>query len=80
MPKNFEAPQFLEIDLKKLKHENLDIAKQKLLEAYDEYETYFKENPEATTKNVVFGNLNSFEWKLFHTKHINHHFSQFGLI
>jgi oxepin-CoA hydrolase / 3-oxo-5,6-dehydrosuberyl-CoA semialdehyde dehydrogenase len=80
MPRNFEAPQFLEIELEKLRHENIEVAKLKLLEAYDEFETYFKENPEATTKNVVFGNLNKFEWNLFHTKHINHHFKQFGLL
>ncbi|RLD26509.1 MAG: phenylacetic acid degradation bifunctional protein PaaZ, partial [Bacteroidetes bacterium] len=80
MPRNFEAPQFLEKDIKKLQHENLTEAKQKLLESYDDFEAHFQENSETTTKNVVFGMLNKFEWNLFHTKHINHHFKQFGLL
>ena len=41
---------------------------------------FFKENPEATTKNVVFGVLNKFEWYLLERKHLNHHFEQFNLL
>ncbi|MEQ6124351.1 phenylacetic acid degradation bifunctional protein PaaZ [Pseudotenacibaculum sp. MALMAid0570] len=80
MPRNFSAPERLEKELETLKHENLETAKQKLLEAYDDYETYFKEHPEATLKNIVFGHLNRYEWNLFHRKHFNHHFNQFGLL
>jgi oxepin-CoA hydrolase / 3-oxo-5,6-dehydrosuberyl-CoA semialdehyde dehydrogenase len=80
MPRNFEAPQFFESDIEKLHYENLSVAKQKLLESYDEFTNHFQENPKATTKNVVFGHLNKFEWDLFNTKHINHHFEQFGLL
>jgi len=80
MPKNHVAPVFLEKGINKLEHENLIIAKQKLMDAMDAYNLYFRENIGATTNNVVFGALNIFEWKLFHTKHINHHFNQFGLI
>jgi len=67
-------------ELEDLKHENLDIAKSSLLEARDQYLTFFKENPEATTKNVVFGTLNKFEGYLLERKHLNHHFKQFGLL
>jgi len=80
MPRNFEAPSFLEKDIAILEYDNLTHAKQRLLETYDAFETYFKENPKTTLKNVVFGDLNKFEWDLFHTKHFNHHFEQFGLI
>ena len=66
--------------IEKLEHESLSIAKQKLLESYYEFTIYFQENPEATTKNIVFGYLNKFEWDLFQTKHLNHHFEQFGLL
>ena len=52
----------------------------KLVEAYEEFTVYFKENPEAQTKNAVFGRLDKFEWDLLHTKHFNHHFEQFNLI
>jgi oxepin-CoA hydrolase/3-oxo-5,6-dehydrosuberyl-CoA semialdehyde dehydrogenase len=80
MPREFPAPQRLEEELKILKHENLDTAKEKLLEAYDNYVTYFKEHSEATLKNIVFGDLNRYEWNLFHRKHYNHHFEQFSLL
>ena len=80
MPRNFDAPSFLEKDIEKLQHNNLSEAKQKLFESYDKFVAYFHENPESTIKNVVFGHLNKFEWDLFQTKHINHHFEQFGLL
>ena len=80
MPRNFGAPERLEQELKQLKHDSLDTAKTKLLEAYDDFEAYFKEHPDATLKNIVFGDLNRYEWNLFHRKHYNHHFEQFGLI
>lgn len=80
MPRNFKAPDELEKRIIDLTHENLAIAKSKLIEAYDEFETYFNANLNATTKNIVFGSLNKFEWNLFHTKHLNHHFEQFRLL
>lgn len=80
MPRNFGAPKVLEKEVKVLRFESLNNAKQLLLEAYDEFELYFKEKNGTTTKNVVFGILNKFEWDLFNTKHFNHHFEQFELL
>jgi oxepin-CoA hydrolase / 3-oxo-5,6-dehydrosuberyl-CoA semialdehyde dehydrogenase len=80
MPKNYDFPLSLKEQLEKLQHDNLQMAKQKMFEAYDDFETFFKENPKAVTKNVVFGMLNRFEWQLLNTKHLNHHFEQFGLL
>lgn len=80
MPRNYEAPKILQDKIKDLRYESLAEAKQKLMESYDEFLTYFKENPEATTKNAVFGILDKFEWDLVHTKHFNHHFEQFNLL
>ncbi|MBN4070310.1 phenylacetic acid degradation bifunctional protein PaaZ [Olleya sp. AH-315-F22] len=80
MPKNYDFPLSIKEQLVKLQHDNLQTAKQKMLEAYKEFEAFFKENPKATTKNVVFGMLNRFEWQLLNTKHLNHHFEQFGLL
>ena len=31
-------------------------------------------------KYFIFGELNKFEWDLCNTKHVNHHFKQFGLL
>lgn len=80
MPKNYKMPLMKENGLEALKHENLEQAKEAFFEAYDAFETFFRENPEATTKNAVFGELNYFEWKLLNRKHFNHHFEQFGLV
>ncbi len=79
MPRNFDAPQRLEKELQSLKHTDLETAKEKLLEAYDDYISYFEEHPSASLKNIVFGDLNRYEWTLFHRKHFNHHFGQFQL-
>lgn len=80
MPRNHKAPSVFDKVFETLRHENLSVAKEKLLEAYDNYEAYFKENPTAITKNAVFGMLNKFECDLLNRKHFNHHFEQFGLI
>ncbi|WP_405205181.1 phenylacetic acid degradation bifunctional protein PaaZ [Aquimarina sp. LLG6339-5] len=80
MPKGHNHPLMKEESLEALVHEDLITAKKKLLEAMDEFEIYFKENPDAITKNAVFGEMNKFEWDLLNVKHLNHHFKQFGLL
>ncbi len=80
MPRNYDAPRQMQDEINSLSHQDFDTARQKFIEAYDSYETFFEENPSITTKNVVFGELTKFEWDLFHTKHMNHHFEQFGLL
>ncbi|MDT7830795.1 phenylacetic acid degradation bifunctional protein PaaZ [Flavobacteriaceae bacterium S356] len=80
MPRGYDFPLAKESEIEKLKHENLDEAKQQFLEARSEYLEYFKENPSATLKNAVFGDLNKYEWYLMERKHLNHHFEQFGLL
>ena len=80
MPVNHKHPLMKQDGLEDLVHPDLESAKQKLKEAFSQYEQYFKENPEARTKNVVFGMMDKFEWDLLHTKHLNHHFSQFGIL
>ncbi len=80
MPKGVYHPMMKEGALEELIHEDLVTAKTKLLEAYEEFEAYFKENPDAITKNAVFGEMNKFEWDLLNVKHLNHHFEQFGIL
>ena len=67
-------------ELEKLKHPDLATAKEKFLEARGQYLDFFKENPDAVLKNMVFGELNRYESYLLERKHLNHHFEQFGLI
>ncbi len=80
MPKEHKHPLLKTDEVEELIHVNLEEAKVKLLEAYDAYEAYFKENPDTTTKNTVFGMLSKFEWDLLSVKHLNHHFKQFDLL
>ncbi|GAB5401525.1 MAG: phenylacetic acid degradation bifunctional protein PaaZ [Aureisphaera sp.] len=80
MPSGYDFPLAERSEITKAKHPDLETAKAKLLEAREEYLEYFKQNPDAKTKNVVFGELNRFEWYLLERKHLNHHFEQFNLI
>ncbi len=59
---------------------SLDEAKNNLNKQLDDFEEYFKNNPEATCIQPRMGPLNYSEWIIFHNKHITHHFKQFGLI
>ncbi|TRX48479.1 phenylacetic acid degradation bifunctional protein PaaZ [Fulvivirga sp. M361] len=80
MPKNHVHPLMEEGKLTELKHANLEEAKDALLTAYDAFEAYFKENPDASMPNTVFGMLDKELWDLLNRKHYHHHFQQFGLI
>ena len=42
----------------------------KFFEAREQYKTFFKENPEAVLKNMVFGELNKYESYLLERKHL----------
>jgi len=79
-PEEVDFPLHKKGELEELRHSDLDAAKKMLLEAREEYLAYFKENPTIVTKNAVFGEINKYEWYLLERKHLNHHFSQFGLI
>lgn len=79
-PKNSNFPLLEKDTLDDLKHPDLETAKTKLIEAREAYKTFFKEQSEAILKNIVFGDLNKYEWYLLERKHLNHHFEQFGLL
>lgn len=80
MPKKVDHPLLKKGETEALRFSNLEEAKAALLQAYDDYELYFKENPEATSTNTVFGVLDKEMLDLLNRKHFNHHFEQFGLI
>ncbi|MCB0462494.1 MAG: phenylacetic acid degradation bifunctional protein PaaZ [Flavobacteriaceae bacterium] len=79
-PRNTNFPLLEKNTLDTLKHDNLETAKLKFVEAREAYKAFFKDNPEAVLKNMVFGDMNRYEWYLLDRKHLNHHFEQFGLI
>lgn len=80
MPQEFMFPLAEESKIEETINDNLEVAKLKMLEARKHYLEFFKENPDATLKNAVFGDMNRYEWYLLERKHLNHHFEQFGLI
>lgn len=80
MPREYDFPLKKKSEMDKTRYPDLAMAKEKLLEARDSYIQFFKNNPDARTKNVVFGELNRFEWYLLDRKHLNHHFEQFNLL
>lgn len=80
MPQNHRHPLMKEGVTEELKYTDLATAKAKLIEAVEQYDAFFKENPEVRTKNAVFGMMTKFEWDLLNDKHLNHHFNQFGLL
>ncbi|MDX1462768.1 MAG: phenylacetic acid degradation bifunctional protein PaaZ [Marinirhabdus sp.] len=80
MPRNYDFPLANKSEILALRHADLETAKTKMLEARNEYLQAFKDDGEKTTKNVVFGDLNRYEWYLLERKHLNHHFEQFELI
>ena len=79
-PKNSQFPLLEKDTLDVLKHENLETAISKFKAQRKAYLEYFKEHPDALLSNIVFGELNKYEWYLLERKHLNHHFEQFGLI
>jgi len=79
-PRNTNFPLLEKDTLDTLKYDNLETAKLKFIEAREAYKIFFKDNPEAILKNMVFGDMNRYEWYLLERKHLNHHFEQFGLI
>ncbi|MEM0519103.1 phenylacetic acid degradation bifunctional protein PaaZ [Aequorivita flava] len=79
-PRNSNFPQLEKDTLDKLKHPDLATAKEKFLEEREAYKNYFKENPDAKLNNLVFGEMNRYEWYLLERKHLNHHFEQFNLL
>ena len=80
MPKNYDHPSFKKGETEDLRFENLAAAKEAFWKSYDEVVAYYKANPEGVLANPVFGMLDKYHFKLLNNKHMNHHFSQFGLI
>ncbi len=79
-PKGTSFPTYKKEELEDLKHPDFETAKAKFFEAREAYVAFYKENPDAVLTNMVFGDLNRYEWYLLERKHLNHHFQQFGLI
>jgi oxepin-CoA hydrolase/3-oxo-5,6-dehydrosuberyl-CoA semialdehyde dehydrogenase len=78
-PKNTNFPQLEKDTLAPLHHPDLETAVENFKLQREKYLNFFKENPDVKLKNMVFGEMNKYEWYLLERKHLNHHFEQFGL-
>lgn len=78
-PQGIIAPNMNSGELLKLRNNNLEEAKEQLIESITEYNTFFQSDPDATTVHPRFGKLKYSEWEKFHPKHFKHHFTQFGI-
>lgn len=65
--------------LQPLKFGSLEEAKERLDAELARFQFFFDTNPNAQPIHPVFGALPKSEWELFHSKHMKHHFSQFGI-
>jgi oxepin-CoA hydrolase/3-oxo-5,6-dehydrosuberyl-CoA semialdehyde dehydrogenase len=79
-PKNSRFPLLEKDTLDTLKHADLTTAIESFKAQREKYVAFFKENPDAKLSNMVFGELNRYEWYLLERKHLNHHFEQFNLL
>lgn len=80
MPETYPHPDLKKDTTEDLRFGSLAEAKEAFLVAYEEFQQYYKENPEAIHNNSVFGPLDKEHWDLMHRKHIHHHFEAFDLI
>ena len=78
MAKNIEVP-FAKKDTE-LRHSEIDLAIDELTEEWCDFQELFEENENIKTVHPYYGALNYEQWKRLHSKHITHHFEQFGLI
>ena len=79
-PANSNFPHLKKDTLGSLIHPDLETAVANFLQQRDRYLDFFTQNPDAVLKNLVFGELNKYQWYLLERKHLNHHFEQFNLL
>ncbi|MBT0811023.1 DUF1569 domain-containing protein [Litoribacter ruber] len=78
IPRGIQAPG-TNSTLLPLRYNSLEEAKAELLKAWQQFELYYFQHTDATNVHPFFGELNYSEWKSFHSKHFQHHFSQFDI-
>ncbi len=79
IPQGLKSPLLPE-EAAPFRFSNVDEAKKNLIEQLDDFEMFFKNNPDAKPIQPRMGPLKHNEWIILHNKHLAHHFKQFGLI
>ncbi|MCE3297094.1 MAG: hypothetical protein K0R65_2808 [Crocinitomicaceae bacterium] len=78
MAQNIEVP-FATTDME-LRHEELELAVDEFVDAWLHFEELYEENPDHKEAHPYYGPLNYDQWQRLNSKHLTHHFTQFGLI
>lgn len=67
-------------EAEELRHEEIELAIDEFLLEWIDFEEHFASDPNRTESHPYYGNLNYDQWCMLHSKHLTHHFEQFGLI
>jgi oxepin-CoA hydrolase/3-oxo-5,6-dehydrosuberyl-CoA semialdehyde dehydrogenase len=78
MMRNIDVPFAPKI--RKLRHEELELAVDEFVDAWMTFEEHFESNPGLKVNHPFYGELTYEQWIRLNQKHLTHHFSQFGLI
>jgi hypothetical protein len=78
MARNIEVP-FAKKD-EEIRNEEIELAIDEFLLEWIDFEEHFAEDSNRTEQHPYYGDLNYEQWCRLHSKHITHHFEQFGLI
>lgn len=78
MAKNIKVPFALPNTA--LIHEELALAIDEYVEVWMAFEELYETTKDLTHQHAYYGPLNFEQWKRLHSKHVTHHFTQFGLI
>jgi hypothetical protein len=79
LPRNIRAPLMPEKPAP-CRFATMEDAKKAMIKEMNRYFEFFAQNPAATPCHPRFNYLNFEQWNEFHTRHIVHHFTQFGLM
>ena len=77
MPKNFKVN--FAIKNENLKYQSIQGAIIGFSEAWKSFTDYYDDNPNQKNLHPNFGSLDYSQWMRLHSKHLTHHFEQFGI-
>ncbi len=78
MAQNIEVP-FAKKDTG-LRHEELELAVDEFVDTWLHFEELYEQNPELKELHPFYGQLSYEQWQRLNSKHLTHHFTQFGLL
>ena len=79
MPKEFKNP-LNDQKPEGYQYSSFEEAQNVLKKEIEDFQAYFRKNPDKKVTNPTFGKIGYGLWEKFHFKHCYHHLSQFGVI